>query len=310
MKQKPVPILITWDVDPDTYLVGEKGLCSIDLALDLCQELDIESTFFITANGAHGYARQLERMSDSGHEVGCHGLTHGREESYDQMPEAMQQAYIAEATQRLEALTGTSMHSFRSPRVRISGQTLRFLAERGYLADSSICPQRLDFVSANLINKGWLYAPRRSYHPHRDNAFKRGDLSIWEVPISAMVVPYISASLNVLGLTFMKVFFRLLYSESRRGGKPIVYLAHPLEFVSTRSRRIKRQYFSPSYIRYHGFLGRRLLYRMDGEAWLKCTRKLFAYMASFPDVTFVTVSQYTTHHLNASPLHDGEMPAV
>jgi hypothetical protein len=94
------------------------------------------------------------------------------------MSTSMQRSYIEEATKKLEKLVGSPILSFRSPRVKTSAQTLRLLSEYGYLADSSVCSQRVDFISSNLINGGWLSAPRQPYHPHRDNAFKRGDLPI------------------------------------------------------------------------------------------------------------------------------------
>jgi len=169
---------------------------------------------------------------------------------------------------------------------------LRLLGEYGYLADSSVCSQRIDFISSNLINGGWIFAPRRPYHPHRDNAFKRGDLPIWEIPVSAMVMPFISSLLGVLGVAFMKAFFRLLYAESRCSGKPIVYLTHPLEFLAGPPRNIRLVHFSPAFIRTHGLLLRNQLRWMDGETCLKATRELLAYMASFPDVTFISIKQY------------------
>jgi len=275
------------------------------MAMDLCQEFDIHSTFFITARFAHEYPNELQRMQAMGHEIGCHGLIHTDEEEYDQMPEAMQQAYIEEATSKLIATMGGPVRAFRSPRVKISATTLRLLAEHGYLADSTVCSQRLDIVSSNLINKGWLLAPRRPYHPHRTSPFKRGNLPIWEIPVSALVVPFISKALNALGLPATKLLFRLLYAESGRTGKPIVYMSHPTEFVSSwgkgksrlTSYLFNRKFFSPLYVRTHGLSARRLLFRMDGETLLNCSRELFAYMASFPRVTFMTISEYIADNL-------------
>jgi hypothetical protein len=253
-------------------------------------------------------------MKALGQEVGCHGLDHTNEEEYNRMPEAMQRAYIEEATRRLEAVVDGPIRAFRSPRVKISAATLRLLGEHGYLADSSICSQRLDIVSSNLINKGWLLAPRQPYHPHHTNPFKRGDLPIWEIPLSALAVPFTSKVLSALGLPAMKLFFRLLYTESRRTGKPIVYLSHPAEFPSrsvekgrgpSKSHLFNRgglrflhpRFFSPRVIRTHGFLIRRVLLRMDATALFNSSRELFAYMASFPGVTFMTFSEYTTRNL-------------
>jgi len=310
-KRKQVPLLITWDVDPDRQATPERRQEGVSMAMDLCAKFGIRATFFITANAVHEYPDHLQRMQDLGQEIGCHGLTHTIEEEYHRMPEAMQRAYIEEATAKLEAAAGQPVRAFRSPRVKISATTLRLLSEYGYVVDSTVCSQRIDFVSSNLINKGWLVAPRRPYHPHRTNPYKRGDLSIWEVPVSAMVVPFISGSLNIFGLGFMKVFFRMLYAESRATGKPIVYLAHPLEFIDSGkrkshfSRRKLRKRFSIAYIRAHGLLIRRMLYRMRGEAWFNATRELFAYMTSFPDVAPMTSSEYANYLENSTSATSG-----
>jgi peptidoglycan/xylan/chitin deacetylase (PgdA/CDA1 family) len=301
--RKTVPVIVSWDVDPDRWTTLEKRQYSLNKSMDACAEHGIRSTFFITANFIHEYPEELERMRILGQEVGCHGLTHTDEEEYDRMPETMLREYIQQARQKIEAVITEPLISFRSPRVKTSANTLRLLSEYGYLADSSVCSQRLDFVSSNLINPGWLVSPRKPYHPDPANAFKRGNLPLWEVPVSAMIVPFISNALNVLGVAALKAFFRLLYAESKYTGKPIVYLGHPTEFIPPREGQRRRQYrlklkeFSPSYIRTHGLLLRTYLYGMDGVTWFNATRTLFAYMASFPDVEFMTVGQYVTTRL-------------
>ncbi len=210
------------------------------------------------------------------------------------MPEDLVRNYINEAFQKLEKVTGRQVRAFRSPRVKTSALTLRLLGERGYKSDSSVCSQRLDFLSSNLINPGWLTAPRLPYHPSQHNAYRRGELPIWELPVSAMALPLISGSLNVFGLKFMKIFFRLLYDESRRTGKPIVYLSHPTDVMAIKRKQLPvttNQSWITS-IRTHGFQFRRIFFRTGGEQLFQATRQLFKYMASFAEVKFQTCSEY------------------
>ena len=294
MKKNNIPLVITWDVDPDRWTTQEYREEALSTAINLCEGLSIKSTFFITANYAHEYPEHIERMRNLGHEVGCHGLTHTDEEEYDRMSEDLQQSYIQKATQILEKTVGSPIRSFRSPRVKTSATTLKLLSDFGYLIDSSVCSQRIDLISSNLINPGWIVAPRNPYHPHKKNPFRRGDLPIWEVPVSAAVVPFISGSLKVFGLRCMKSFFSLLYAEARITGKPIVYLAHPSEFItvnSIKNQRAKRV-LSFNRIRTHGFLGRNRLFRLKGEHLLSATRGLFSYIASLPNISFMTLSTY------------------
>jgi peptidoglycan/xylan/chitin deacetylase (PgdA/CDA1 family) len=307
MTSKSVPVLITWDVDPGLWIPFDERKLVLNAAIDVCHSLNIRATFFFTAQPAYMYLDEIQKMLAQGHEIGCHGLTHGDEEDYDRMPEEIQRSYVEKATEELQALVDTPIRAFRSPRVKTSARTLKLLAENGYQVDSSVCSQRIDFISSNLINAGWLFSPRRPYHPHRDSPFRVGDVPIWEIPISAMILPFISSTMRVLGLSAMKMLFKLLYVESRCIGKPIVYLAHPSEFRPGREvsrnlytkyiRYIKPEYFSPTFIRTHGFRFRNSFYRIDGEALLDSTRELFAYMASFPDVTFVTASEYARQNL-------------
>ncbi|MFP4393676.1 MAG: polysaccharide deacetylase family protein [Anaerolineales bacterium] len=300
-----VPVLITWDADPDEWIPLDNRLQALRTAMDLCRRHEIRATFFVTATAAEAYRDEIARMQHQGHEVGCHGLTHGTEENYDQMPEAMQRAYIGQATEQLQAVTGVPIQAFRAPRVKVGAPTMKVLVEHGYRVDSSVCSQRIDFVSSNLINLGWVFAPRRPYRPRADNVFRAGDMPIWEAPVSATGAPFISTLLRIFSVGMLKILFRLLYIESHHTGKPIVYLAHPAEFVSGGGGGgwkqwrdfIEPEYFKPSFIRAHGLRLRNLFYRASGQMMIEYTRELLAYMASFPDVVFMTVGDYTAQYL-------------
>ncbi len=306
-----VPILITWDVDPDEWVEPEKKRKTLQITADLCNEFNIHATFFVTARPAELYTDILPALLTAGHEIGCHGWTHDEEEEYDRMPETMQQEYIGQATEKLYSLTGQPIRAFRSPRVKTSASTLRLLAEYGYTADSTVCSQRADFISSNLINLHWLFAPRRPYHPRPENAYRAGSLPLWEVPVSALLLPFISSAHRVLGTWAMKAFFRVLYAESKLTHKPIVYLAHPGEFRNRKAgagsrfeEYVRLEYLSPAFIRTHGFRPRNLLYRVNGEALLASTRALFKYMASCPDVTFLTISEYVQIYLEGKSVYE------
>jgi hypothetical protein len=295
-----VPILITWDVDPDLWMSLDKRLWALDTAMGICHAQNIRATFYTTAQPAHLYRSRFETMKQQGHEIGCHGLTHGTEENYDRMSIHKQRLYINIATEYLQAMAGTPVRAFRSPRVKTSAITQRLLTAKGYLSDSSVCSQRMDLISSNLVNTDWIFAPRKPYHPHPDNAFKAGNLPLWQIPISAVGLPFISSTMQVVGLKPMKLFFELLYNEAKLTGKPIVYLAHPVEFVGRSGRSQKRrwqaqlkpEYFTPTYIRAHGLRLRNLFYWFNPANFLEFTQELFAYMASFPNVKFMTVTEY------------------
>ncbi len=116
-----IPVLITWDVDPDRWTTSENRQEALNKAVSLCEEFSIRSTFFFTAAYACEYPDQIRRMQALRSEIGCHGLTHEDEENYDRMPEDMQQLYIEKAAQILLNVVGEPVCSFRSPRVKNVG---------------------------------------------------------------------------------------------------------------------------------------------------------------------------------------------
>jgi peptidoglycan/xylan/chitin deacetylase (PgdA/CDA1 family) len=286
--ESTVPVLLTGDVDYSTHHRDQDKSRAFDQMLQAGRELAGGLTFFFVAREAEQVPSYPRILREAGHEIGCHGLTHGNEEEYDSMPLDMQEEYLGKATGVLSTLGNCEILSFRGPRVKVSGPTLKILSRMGYLADSTVCSQRFDLISSNLVHPGWLRAPRCPYHPSADDAYGRGNLEILEVPVSALAIPFISSTLYVFGLRFMKALFRALYSESRRTGKPIVYLFHPYEFAE----EIEGVKDYSSNLKVHGLRFRRYLYRGDSSSKLDWNLSLWRYMAGFEGVRFMTMSQY------------------
>jgi peptidoglycan/xylan/chitin deacetylase (PgdA/CDA1 family) len=291
-KARVVPVLLTGDVDYSTHHRPADKVAAFAAVRSAGEAINGHLTFYFVAREAQQVADQPRALHAEGHEVGCHGLTHGSEEEYDSMPRDMQTRYLTEATTILQEISGQPVRAFRGPRVKISGTTLDLLGGLGYRTDSTVCSQRCDLVSSNLFHSGWLRAPRLPYRPSAADAYQRGDLGILEVPVSAVGLPFISSALYVLGVPLMKLFFRLLYWESRRTGKPIVYLFHPYEFADEipGARDYSRN------LKVHGLRFRRFFYRGDAGTRLAWTRSLWHYMAGFPGVRFMTLSEYADFH--------------
>ena len=300
MIQKPVSVLVTWDIDPFRDVSIEEKKESLKQTQWLLREQHIKSTFFFHARIADQLNEEIEKLLDEGHEIGCHGLTHGSEENYNQMPEDMQRKYLDEATAILRKITARSIRSFRGPRMKTSHVTQKILEELGYTADCSVASQRVDVVSSNLINLGWIIAPRLPYQPSSRSAFRKGNREIWVVPLSAAILPFISSALYVLKTRVIKSLFRILYMESKRTGKPIVYLIHPFEFAPTTLRSELKNLSFFQLIRTHGFLFRERLFEKDHLKRFKMNQELFAYMKSFPNVQFRTVKDYVSNYNSIS----------
>jgi peptidoglycan/xylan/chitin deacetylase (PgdA/CDA1 family) len=291
-QRNPVPILLTADVDFSTHHREQDKKQAFEQLLRPGRDLAGGMTFYFVAREAQQVSDFPPLLRNAGHEIGCHGLTHGNEEEYDSMPLKLQEEYLQSATSALRSLASCEIVSFRGPRVKISGPTLSLLSRMGYVTDSTVCSQRFDVVSSNLVHPGWLRAPRRPYHPSAEDAYRRGDLGILEIPISALAVPFISSTLYVFGVRFMKMVFRALYAESRRTGKPIVYLFHPYEFAE----EIKGAKDYSRNLQVHGLRFRRHLYRGDHRAKLAWNFDLWNFMAGFDKVRFMTMSQYAEEY--------------
>ena len=297
-----VPVLITWDIDPlarderirygiplkdeQTSLLKK----SLELAGELTSEIGMHSTFFVTASLCEEIEDELTELKKKGHQIGCHGLTHGDDENFAKLPYDEQLFRIEKATRILEGFVG-KVTAFRAPGARISATTLKILENSGYTADSSISSQRFDLASSNT-NPKLLIAPRRPYHPKESDAFRKGSMKIWEIPISAIILPFISGTLSVFGLRFMKRFFNVLYRESLRTGKPIVYLIHPTEFLASENYGVPASwFFSPRMWRIQGNPVRYFLFRRDGKVLFEENKELFAYMKTFEGTKFMTVDE-------------------
>lgn len=285
-----VPILITCDIDPTPEVKLKSKISALEQTCVLFEKYGIKATFFIVADIAKFYNSQIKQLLENSHEIGCHGLTHALEEEYSRLPEKKQRDYLTKATHILEDLTMGAIRAFRGPRVKTSHVTQHILEELNYLVDSSVCSQRIDFISSNLIHSGWIVAPRLPYRPCYKNAYKKGNRNLWVVPISALILPFISSTLYAFGTSLMKRFFDVLYYESKRTGKPIVYLMHPSEFAPIKLLNEKISFQS---IKARGFyIRRRFKLRINEQKRLEYTKNLFEYMALFGDVQFMTMSSY------------------
>lgn len=289
-----VPVLITCDFDPTPEVTVENKQRAMEMAIDLFDDLNIRSTLFITARHADKYLTPgLVRQFGKKHEIACHGLTHAYDEEWNRMPLDETRSRVKEATKLLEDIAGRSIESFRGPRVKTSCMTQQALEENMYRADSSVCSQRVDVVSSNLINPNWIFAPRLPYHPHEKNPFRRGNRKLWSIPVSAMVLPFVSGSIYTLGLNTTKSLFQALYQEAAKTGKPIVYLMHPVEFVPFTLENKKPK--NPGFILIEGLQFRYRFYERDVSVRYAKNRELFEFMKSFPRIKFMNLRDYVTY---------------
>lgn len=242
--------LLTNDVETTSILNGglrhETGIRVMEQGmprlLELYAKYNVRATFFFIAKYAERHPEVVRMVQPYGHEVACHGLTHDHKQAFDVMDLKTQKQHLSQAKSILEAIAGEEVISFRAPALRVNKDTPRALVETGFKIDSSVAPQRIDmFMSLGSAEKlKWLKAPRVIYQVSENNLARKGDLPLYEIPVSSFAVPYIG--------TFMRIAphcnaltRRLLYIETRNTEKPINFLIHPNELIDEEDLGVKTE---------------------------------------------------------------------
>ena len=216
--------------DKTGELVLKEGM---PILLDLYRKYDIRSTFFFTGEIAKRFPDIVKMILPYGHEVACHGLTHRKDKAFDILSLPEQIEHLSIAKKILEDIIGKEIISFRAPALRVNEFTVEALEKTGFLIDSSIASQRFDmFMSFGSIKKlKWLIAPRVPYKTDNKSLFKKGNSRITEIPISALILPYIGTTLRIFP-AFTSIVGRILSLENNLNGKPINFLIHPNELIN------------------------------------------------------------------------------
>ena len=234
--------------DKTGALVLKEGL---PLLLDLYAKYNVRSTFFFTGVFAEKFPAAVKKVASYGHEIGSHGYSHDHSQAFDILSLEEQISQLQKSKNVLEDLSGEEVISFRAPAARVNKNTAIALEETGFKIDSSVASQRFDmFLSFGSYNKlNWIFSPRTPYMAARDNLWKKGDSHIFEIPISALLLPYIGTTMRMMpGINI--ALRKLLHFETGMNKKPIVFLTHPNEFINEEKETDKIKRRSKNYISY------------------------------------------------------------
>ena len=291
MRATGAPAVLTIDVHDRPHL--SRNLDHLASALG---QLGLKATLFVPAVLLEdpSILRPLVSLTQEGHELGCHGLTHANDESFVHLSEQVQREKLTIATKIFEDRTGGPVRLFRAPAFRLSAVTLRILEELEYVADCSVPSTRLSVLSSDMWNINYLFAPRKPYHPHVNSPFRKGSMSLLEIPMSCFLVPFSISFLQVFGLRIMRMYLAALETESRQNGKPIVYMTHvedfyPSEHVEPKTK-ITFKHFIPS--QDYGIKARYLLGERDMFKIYELNTRFCAELAANPNLRFSTMGEY------------------
>ena len=233
--------------DKTGLLVLKEGMPRL---LDLYDKYNVKATFFYTGHIAKLYPEVVKLAFERGHEIGSHGLSHKVEHAFDVLNFNDQIYHLSESKKIIENIIGDEIISFRAPAARVNKNISKALLETGFKIDSSISSQRLDmFLSFGSIKKlNWITTPRLPYFVNENNIFQKGKSDLLEIPISALIFPYIGTFMRIFPV-LNKINRNILYLESKINNRHFNFLTHPNEFIDEirENEKIQRRgnnYFS------------------------------------------------------------------
>lgn len=203
----------------DAQVNVEEGLNKI---LQLFDKHGVKATFFVPGEVARQHARAIKEIYESGHEIACHGLMHKKNEFLGTIQE--QERVLREATWIIQKIIGCRPIGFRAPCLQFNSITLHVLEKLGYFYDSSVVPT---FVPGYY---GFLFAPKRAYHPSHSFISKEGSYRLLELPISVnplIPLPLSAAWMRNFGLSWVKFGIKINFIL----GYPVVFYVHPRDIV-------------------------------------------------------------------------------
>lgn len=272
------------------------------LLLEAYKSHNIKATFYFTGHIAKLFPEVVSMIIPYGHEVGCHGLTHEANKAFDVLSLNEQIEHLKKAKDILENISGHNVISFRAPALRVNENTPIALSATGFKTDSSIAPQRIDmFLSFGSKKKlKWLTAPRSPYFTQKNDLSKKGDSDIFEIPVSSFLLPYAGTIMRLSPC--ITGFIRYMLSiESKKTGRPLVFLTHPNEFIDEEIETLKIQRRAKGYFSY--LLGDKLRYHLKlknlGKKALPLLNDQLDYLSK---VNFKFITAKELYHLKLDQL--------
>lgn len=230
------------------------------ILLEAYEKYGVKSTFYFNGDIVSLFPDVVRMIIPYGHEVACHGLVHDADKAFDVLSFKEQIEHLSISKKMLEDIAGQEVVSFRAPALRVNKHTPLALMETGFKTDSSIAPQRVDmFMSFGSKDKmKWLNAPRTPYFTKKDDLSKKGDGSIFEIPVSSFLLPYAGTIMRV-SPPLLKAVRYALNKEVTHKDRPLVFLIHPNELIDepiekkeiTRRAKNYLSYLLGDKLRYH-----------------------------------------------------------
>ncbi len=226
-------IAVTVDVEWDAWTAqGDLGLREgLPILVDAFMDRGLPATFFLLGETCDRRRDLLRQSIKAAFEIGSH--------SYAHVPLHMKsgrfvQNQIEKAEVAISGGMGRDAKIFRAPRFSVTSRLLSELAQRRYVADSSVLPNSEFRRVKGLVQvANYAGAPTKPYRPDPANPAAAGDLNLVEVPLTES--PFrkgMSISSGYLHTYGVKSTMEAL---ERAPTDSLVYLIHPWEHVDLHS---------------------------------------------------------------------------
>lgn len=223
----------------------------IPMVLDILDDLDLKITFFIVGQDAAIEKNRdfLRMLTERGHEVGNHSFHH--EPWLHLYPKHKVKKEVSKTEEYIHRITGKQPIGFRGPGFSWSKDLLQFLANNGYLYDSTTLPTYLGplarayyFRNPNLSQEekekrheilGGIGEGMRPVKPYYWN-LSSGD-ELLEIPITTIPffkIPFHMSYLIFLSrfsVNFMFLYLRIALLMCRLSKTDLNFIVHPTDLL-------------------------------------------------------------------------------
>ena len=202
----------TWD-DAPAHVVKDT-----EVIMQLLDEVGAKATFLTVGWIAEKYPSLIKRLSDEGHEIGCHGYYHRL--LYTLTPEEFTEDLLRSLA-ILRQITGQSASVFRAPGFSMTRECFwahPILAECGIQIDISVVPAARDHGGID----GFMRDP---FLLHTD----RGQLKLFPVSVLKLFNKTVPFSGGGYLRLFPPAVIRYGFRQNHRQGRPCMLYIHPRE---------------------------------------------------------------------------------
>ncbi len=120
---------------PSTISRGEFGAVGTERLLDVLRRHQLLASWFIPGHTIETYHKLVQKIADSGHEIGHHGYLHENPASVT--PEE-ERRILERGIECIRRITGKAPLGYRSPAWDLSSHSISLMLEYGFLYDSSL----------------------------------------------------------------------------------------------------------------------------------------------------------------------------